>query len=552
MGGAFLKLGRCLVGLGALLAAGGCFSLPKPPPFERTVAAKQLELASAPEAVIAGPALVVIGQPAAAGPAPERTDVQGAGDGSMKVAAADKANRVVVNAKGIPHRAPNYSSEQAASMICAAQKAGFNGGGAKRMHEATLEAERAKKAWDDGRGTRKDWEKAELKRQDAVIAYMFPIPVLNMFVSPAEKKDGMPKPESGSLVIEHTDLFTFKENGKPQMAVTGYVRNRGAVALEVPPLTMRAIDQWDFAIAGQTSLAPFTRLGPGEEQRFELRFLNPPAYTEEVYVHFAPPFVYRNPRDCDFFDPAKFDEAASLKTVNEERERQRFFADPIPVAASTAAGPYTAGELNELALHFRRESEAAFRCQNLAQGACTSGPGAQRMHWRDMFVLSEAVDQAWIAMGAAEGAVRGGVRDAVADEARDRAVARFRQLAQAALVRAGVSAQGIEVAATSVYGRDADGLYVQLSGTVRNASAESRQIDNLMVAFVDRLELPLSSIAIEAGFALAPGETREFTQRLEAGAAGRRRTYAPARIPPRDIPWEVRVGAMSKADARVP
>jgi hypothetical protein len=547
-----------------MLAASGCFSLPKPPPFERAVAAKQLEVVSAPEAAIAAPAFVVLAQPAVVEvPVPERTDVRGAGDGSMKVASreADKANRVVVNAKGIPHRAPNFSSEQAASMICAAQKSGFNGGNAKRMHEATLDAERAKKAWDEGRGTRKDWEKAELTRQDAVIGYMFPIPVLNMFISPAETKGGMPKPESGNLVIENTDLFTFRENGKEIIAVTGYVRNRGTAALEVPPLTMRAIDQWDYAIAGQTSLVPFTTLAPAEEQRFELRFLNPPAYTAEVYVHFAPPFVYRNPRDCDFFDPAKFDEAGSLKAVAEERQRQRFFEDPIPIAASTASGPYTAGELNELALYFRRESEAAFRCQNLAQDTCASGPAAQRMHWRDMFVLSEAVDQAWIATSAAEEtrrAAAAGDAAAQADAARDRSITRFRQLAQAALVRSGTSAQGIEVAVTnSTYGRDAEGLYVEIAGTVRNASADARHVDNLMIAFVDRLELPLSSIGVAADLALAPGETKAFTQRLVAGAGGRRRNYAPARVPPRDIPWEVRVGAMSQepaaheADARV-
>src|SRR6185295_11334266 len=199
------------------LAAGGCFSLPRPPPFEREVASRQLETVAAPVAALpeAAPGsrdgiARSISAPAAPTPARPvaRTNVRGEGDGSMEVASDE---RVTVTNKGFPHNAPNFSSEQAASMVCAAQKIGMSGESAKRMHDATLEAERVKKAWDEKRATQKDWEKAEIRRQDAVIAYMIPVPVLNWFVRPFEKKNDMPAPNWQSLVIEHTDAFTFQE-----------------------------------------------------------------------------------------------------------------------------------------------------------------------------------------------------------------------------------------------------------------------------------------------------------------------------------------------------
>jgi hypothetical protein len=550
---------RGAVGVLAALAAGGCFVIPKPKPFERTVAARQLdavETATLPAAAAAPVETVGVvrslSAPAAPTPARPlaRTNVRGEGDGSMEV---ESDERVLVTNKGFPHNAPNYSSEQAASMVCATQKAGFNNANARRMYEATLEAERMKKAWDEKRATQKDWEKAEIRRQDAVIGYMGPVPVLNWFVRPFEKKKDMPAPKWSGLAIEHTDAFTFQENGKPVTAVSGYVRNTGSGTMEVPPLTLRAVDQWEFAIAGQTALLPFSSLAAQEEKRFEVRFLNPPAYMAEVYVHFAPPFAYRSARDCNFFDPATFDETKAIDAQPAPAARPRdFFLDPIP-AVSTHTGDYTAGELNELALFFRRESEAAWRCQNTAQDDCVTGPGAQRLHWRDMFVLSESIDEAWIAFRAAEETRKraaDGAASAAADAARDEAVAKFTSMAEAALARTGASAAGVEVnVATSTYGRDEDGLFIEITGTVRNASGESRQVDNLMVAFVDRRELPLSSIAMAVNMQLAPGEAREFSQRLQAGAAGRRRNYAPARIPPRDIPWEVRVGAMAHAAA---
>ena len=84
-------------------------------------------------------------------------------------------------------------------------------------------------------------------------------------------------------------------------------------------------------------------------------------------------------------------------------------------------------------------------------------------------------------------------------------------------------------------------------------------LDALMMAFVDRKELPLSSVAVDLELVLAPNSEQDFSQRLQAGVsrgpgraapvtfAERRRDTSPARIPPRTIPWEVRVGAMTRA-----
>jgi len=590
-GGAILaSRTRWTVSAAALTAAAfvlsGCFVIPKPKPFSQTVAARQLDAVeaapaaieappqpvqqAAPEAALpaaapvevaaaplaAAPSETVSAEPVAAAPAPERTDIRGAGDGSMKI------DRVIITgSKEILHRAPNFSPEQVASMMCGAQKAGFNGDNARRAHEATVKAKLARDAFDAGKISKKEMDQAELKRQDAVMNYMIPVPVLNLIVGGAEKKQSMPKPVYGPVALENTDLFTFKENGKEVIAVSGVARNTGSLRVELPPLTLRAIDEWDFSIAGQSSLLPFEALNPGEARPFEIRFLNPPEYTAEVYVHFAPPFMYRSPRDCEFFNPATFDPTGTLDvapagTVN---------LAPMP-QVGTGAPVYSASELNVLTLFYRRESEVAWRCQNQPAMNCATGPGAQRLYWRDMYVMSEAIDEAWVAVRAAEESRRrlaeGKGTQAQADEselARQRAINRFMGLGQKALARAGDSAKDVAVeVTTSAYGRDEDGLYVEIACKLHNTGDSERKIDSLMVAFVDRLELPLSSVAIDVGLTLAPGETKEFSQRLQASAgrgrgAGaqmtfgeRRRDVAAARIPPRDVAWEVRVGAMTR------
>jgi hypothetical protein len=539
----------------AVFAPSGCIVIPKPKPFTQPVAARQLaEVGAAPVMetlpavelvpLASAPVAIPVSTPEAT-TAPERTEIKGAGDGSMKL------DRVVVTANDVPHRAPDFSSEQAAAMLCAATKAGFGGNSARRMHEATVKAEQARRDYDARKISLKEMNRLELKRQDAVRGYMMPVPLLGMLISGAEKKSEMPPPVFRSVAIEETDLFTFQENGKEVIAVSGVARNRGSQRVEMPPLTLRAIDQWDFSVAGQSSLLPLESLGPGEARPFEIRFLNPPANTAEVYVHFAPPFMYRARRDCDFFDPKSFDPEAMVAETEES----------VPVRRG-AETPYSASELNLLTLFYRRESEAAWRCQNLADSC---GAGAQRLHWRDMYVMAEAIDEAWIALRAAEEAQRRlaegkGTRAEAeaADLARQKAIGRFTDLGETALTRAGASAKGVDVAVTaSTYGRDEEGLFIEVAGTVRNSSERPRKVDSLMVAFVDRRELPLSSIAIDAGLMLAPGETKEFSHLLRA-AAGRtgdqivigvgpaQPSVALARIPPRNIPWEVRVGAMSR------
>lgn len=535
------------------LAAHGCIVIPKPKPFTIGVAARQLDPVSAQLAEaeplaaaveMAAPlAVLTPAEPVAPPPpAPARTDIKGAGDGSMKL------ERVIItgSSKDIPHRAPNFSAEQAAAMLCGSQKMGFGGENARRMHEATLKARQAREDFDNGKITLKQMDQIELKRQDAVISYLVPVPILNMLVTPAEKKKDMPKPAYGAVVLENTDLFSFMENGKEIVAVTGTAHNTGTSRVELPPLTLRALDEWDFSIAGQSSLLPFEVLEPGEARQFEIRFFNPPEYTTEVYVHFAPPFMYRAPRDCEFFDPTVFDQYGELKET----------AD-TGAAPPAKDAPYTAGELNLLTLFYRRESEAAWRCQTYT-AAC---PAKQRLRWQDMFAMSEAIDEAWVKVRAAEEArIAARADETEATQARDKAIARFQDLGARALARAGDSTADIVVeVASSTFGRDEDGLFVEVVGKVRNTGNAARKVDALMMAFVDRKELPLSSVAVDVDMVLAPGAVRDFSQRLQAGVsrgpdraaqvtlAERRRDTSSARIPPRTILWEMRVGAMTRA-----
>jgi len=228
-------------------------------------------------------------------------------------------------------------------------------------------------------------------------------------------------------------------------------------------------------------------------------------------------------------------------------------AAPAPIEMDA---PYSASELNLLTLFYRRESEAAWRCETYT-AAC---PARQRLHWRDMFAMSEAIDEAWIALRAAEEArIAARPDEAEAVRARDKAIARFQDLGGKALLRAGDSTPDIKVdVLSSNFGRDEDGLFVEVTGTVRNTGALERKVDALMMAFVDRKELPLSSVAVDVDLILAPGTEAPFSQRLQAGVsrgpdraarvtlAERRSVTAVARIPPRTIPWEVRVGAMTQ------
>ena len=554
------------IGLGlAALSLSGCVSIGRAiliPKFKIEVAGQQLKdipasspaspfASAAPAATEAAPpTLAAHGAASTLVSAPPRTDVRGFGDHSMKV------DRVVITGdRPIAHRAPNYSPEQVAAMVCTSARFGFGAEAAKHAHEATLAARDSRSDLAAKRLTQKQADDIELKRQAAVRAFMVPIPLLNLLGVSAEKKDNLPPPRYLGAVIEETSLFTFKEYGKPVMAVSGVVRNTGKVRLELPPLTLRSLDDWGFVLAGQSSLLPFETLEPGEAKTFELRFLNPPDYTAEVYVHFAPPFIYRAPRDCDFFDPATFNPEKPLGDVSQPVDSltapkldigsiRRFIADSGPHAGATSPD-YTAAELNVLTQHYRRESAQVWRCGHPADAGgrplrCSGVD--QRLGWRDMFAMAEAIDEAWGALRAAEEARAnlasgGGQPEAEAAEAaRVASVARFRALGEAALARAGGSIPGVTVElSSSAIGYDGKALYVDVVGRMHNTGTAPAQIDALMIAAVDRFGLPLLSLATPDPVALAPGADLAFSQHIAIN-----------RAPPRQLDWSVRVGAMGR------
>ena len=550
----------------ALLLPGGCISLTFAKPFSLDVPSEALRPIAAPETALTALALpeAAPAPTLAAPPAPAtRTDVQGAGDGSMKV------ERVVVTGgKDIPRRAPDFSPEQTASMICMAQTIGFNIDNALEAHQATLDSRRARTALESGDISLKEADRIELKRQAAVRAYLMPLPILSAFIKTTEKKSELPPPRAGEVVLENVDLFTFKENGRPAMAVSGEVRNLGKAEVEMPPLTLQAIDQWGFVLAGQTSLLPIVALGPGEAQTFEVRFFNPPETTVEVYAHFAPPFAFRSRRDCDFFDPATFKatstfdrESTALAETRMDRLKDGSLRTYRLASADGDKSEYRPGELNLLTQYYRRESSRAWRCRDAREPGCAGA--AQRLYWRDMFAMSEAIDEAWIAMSAADetrarlAQAKAGVAEAqAADAAQAVALQRFRDMGEAALARAGGSAPDVAVKLTaSTFSRDKKGTYLEIAGRVTNTGGAPRTVTALMLALVDRLELPLSSLAIPVEMLLAPGEGADFSRKLPVMQARRSdqalKEMEPTetvmgRVPPDEIPWEVRVGAMGR------
>jgi hypothetical protein len=362
--------GLKIIGAGAaMLALCGCQSLTvmaiksfDQKPYSLPVAAEQLELAaqpvetSAPQPAAAEvatadptpataiPAEVLALAEVAPEPEPARTDVRGQGDGAMT------DERVVVTArKEIPHRVPNYSREQIAAFVCAARNDGRSGrlNNARRAYDATLAAHETRLAFEAGQRTAREADAAERKRQDAVGGMTGGAMMLFSMFGGRTKKDDLPKAEFEGLVLENVDLFTFTENGRPVMAVSGIVRNTTTERAELPPLTLAAIDQWQFILAGQTSLLPVETLEPGEAKPFELRFHNPPDTTYEVYVHFAPPFEYRMRRECDL---ANIIEAETPSTAPRT----------AVAAAAVTSRVHTAPELNLLTRIYRSDAESAW------------------------------------------------------------------------------------------------------------------------------------------------------------------------------------------------
>lgn len=548
-------------------------------PYSLPVAARELQEIPGPrEAALAAPASETFAaaaaepQQTAATPTPAsvpaRTDIRGAGDGSMKL------DRVVITGsdKKIPHKVPDFSREQIASMVC---RTTGRPDKAVEAYKATVFAHETRLAFEAGQRTTKQTDDAEKKRQETV-RELLPSGMLVSMFGARQKKGDLPRPMSRGLAIENADLFTFTENGVEVMAVSGVVRNTGTARTELPPLTLEALDRWEFILAGQTSLLPFEALEPGETRTFEMRFLNPPDTTAEVYVHFAPPFEYRARRDCDFFDPLTLD---LTQFSNESPAVAQVLAK-----ATTGASPiHTAAELNILTRAYREQAAAAWNCRDgkdseppkgglqfakegageRAEGFSISismgkpnmeaacAPAAKRLRWRDAFALAEATDEAWGAQRASEEARRrlaaGQATQAdvdAADVAQQRAYALFRELGAKALARIGGSAPDvdIEIASSSFgyAGFDKGGRYVEFSGKLRNMGTSPRRIDALMLALVDRLEQPMTSVTLDYTAELAPGESKDFSQRLSM--------YEPVRRESADTPpvWQIRVGAMGR------
>ncbi len=521
------------------------------------------------------------------GTEPERADIRGLGDGLMM------NDRVVVTGrKEVAHRVPDYSREQVAAMVCDRR----NGNSperlkaAQRAYEMTLAAYEIRSGYLAGQRTPKELDNAERKRQDAVAAMTNNNLLFNLFGGRSKKGD-LPKPELDGVVLENVDLYTFTENGRPVMAVSGSVRNTTTKRAEPPPLTLAAIDEWEFILAGQTSLLPFESLEPGESKPFEIRFINSPDTTYEVYVHFVPPFEYRLRRECDPLDLASGNAAPAPRSA---------------AAATTVVSPtHAASELNLLASIYRTEAESAWTQRacgtpggdpandpNKPRDAFQIAPGgggerrgvsvsinlgkfnrkglcaawSRRLPWRESFALGEAAGEAWGAMLAVEemrrlqsSGLASQAEVANADIGFHREYATFRALGAKALARAGMNVEDVEVAITSSsFGYDQlskafdgvdiskVGFYVDVAGSVRNTAASPRGIEALMLALVDRLDQPLLTFRLDEEIVLGAGEVRQFAHRVYFSDPVRRKDAKDA------PPWQVRIGAVGKHGQRGP
>jgi hypothetical protein len=501
---------------------------------------------------------------------PARTDVRGAGDGSMVVDSDVDSVTVNYKNKEIKHTVANFSLEQVASMVCRQRPTGIlkvdedTLKKSRAAYDATVAAQQMRVAWREGTATQKQLNDAEKKRQETVRVLLGPASFMGFTVA-RERKSQLPEP-SGPVVLEDVDLFTFKENGQDVMAVSGVVRNTGTAMAEVLPLTLQAIDHWEFLLAGQTSLLPFTQLAPQEARRFEVRFLNPPDTTYEVHVHFAPPFEYRSRRDCDQFDPA-------LATI-ESMARRDVVEDPTsPV--------HSAAELNQLTRVYRAEAEKAWECRKGKDSAPPKGgiqietyssgerreggaislslgkpnmeamcaPAARRLHWRETFELAQATDEAWGAMRATELAKMRQASEAdvaKAEAAQAASYAVFRTLGEKALARVGGSVPDVDVEVRRAsYGYEQlKGFYVDFGAVMRNRGTETREVDALMLALVDRLDQPMVSMTLDAKETLAPGASKDISQRVWVTEPVRR--SGPTQTPV----WQIRLGAMGQQEAK--
>jgi hypothetical protein len=577
-------VGRVMLGA-ALLPLSACFSFDAKP-FELDIPAAQLRMSAE---MTSGLDLVAPETP----PSPETADhsvaqaqpeaplipdqlVSAAGaerppgewDGQIGDDASAEVDRVVVSGRReASRRVPDYSPDETASLICLMQKIGFDDGNARKAHAATLVARDMRVAMTAGRATQAEIETAERRREDAVQSALSPLPIVDIFFSPIVRKRDLPQPSYRGVNLENITSVSVFENGREVTVVSGAARNTGKNRMEMPPLTLEALDRWDFVLSGQSSLLPFQYLEPGEARSFDIRLLNAPRNTSEVYVHFAPPFRYRWPRDCAFFDSARSTSDGLLgelpasqsrsvwEIIDDQLDAYTLAKAPEP-AEGAAANTYSATELNSLTRYFRREAAWAWDCRESKKPDCAGAD--QRLQWRDMFAIAEAADEAWDAVQAFKaiekaqsGKTLASPAVADADKVRRHAIRALSGLGEAALRRAGSSVPGVVVEVTASRMKlDAAGLYLEVAGRMNNGASEARRVDALLIALVDRFGLPLSSVTVDAKTLLPAGGGQEFLQRIPVRRGGSQPALSTktagviGRAPPEDIPWQIRVGAM--------
>ncbi len=581
-------IGRALVGA-AVLALSACFSFDAKP-FTLDIPAGQLRMSGE---MTSGLGLVAPETPAPADtadhsvaqvqpeepPMPDQlvSAVSAEGppaEGNAHIGDhAFAVDRVVVTGRReASRRVPDYSPDETASLICLMQKIGFDDGNARKAHAATLVARDMRVAMTAGRATPAEIETAERRREDAVQSALSPLPIVDIFFSPIVRKRDLPQPSYKGVNLENITSVSVFENGREVTVVSGAARNTGKNRMEMPPLTLEALDRWDFVLSGQSSLLPFQYLEPGEARSFDIRLLNPPRNTSDVYVHFAPPFRYRWPRDCAFFDLARStsdgllgelpaSQSKSVWEIIDDQLDAYTLAKAPELAEGAVANTYSATELNSLTRYFRREAAWAWDCRESAKSECAGAD--QRLQWRDMFAIAEAADEAWDAVQAFNTIERAQSEKALssqavadADKVRRHAIRALSALGEVALRRAGSSVPDVVVEVTASRMKlDSAGLYLEVAGRISNGASEARRVDALMIALVDRFGLPLSSVIVDAKTLLPAGAGHEFLQIIPVLRGGSQPALSTktagviGRAPPEDIPWQIRVGAMGRTNA---
>jgi hypothetical protein len=582
-------IGRALVGA-AVLPLSACFSFDAKP-FTLDIPAEQLRISGE---IASGLGLAAAETP----PTPETADhsaaqahpekqllpdqlvsavgaegLPGEGNARIRDDASAEGDRVVVSGRReASRRVPDYSPDETASLICLMQKIGFDDGNARKAHEATLVARDVRVAMMAGRATQAESETAERRREDAVQSALSPIPIVDIFFSPIVRKRDLPQPSYRGVTLENITFVSVFENGREVTVVSGAARNTGRNKVEMPPLTLEALDRWDFVLSGQSSLLPFQYLEPGESGSFDIRLLNPPKNTSDVYVHFAPPFRYRWPRDCAFFDLATStsdgllaelptSQSKSVWEIIDDQLDAYTLAKTPELAEGAAANTYSATELNSLTRYFRREAAWAWDCRDSTKSECAGVD--QRLQWRDMFAIAEAADEAWDAVQAFKAVERAKSENALtssavadADKVRRNAIRALSALGEVALRRAGSSVPDVIVEVTASRMKlDSAGLYLEVAGRINNEATEARRVDALLIALIDRFGLPLSSVTVDAKTLLPAGGSQEFLQRIPVRRGGSQPALSTktagviGRAPPEDIPWQIRVGAMGRTNA---